>query len=55
MMGILMPRRRVAGIINSETDWFFSHSALLDHHSELQRYRDLSLAIPFALAAYSPR
>ena len=54
MMGILMPRRRVAGIVNLETDWFFSHSALHDHHTELQRYRDLSLAIVFALAAYSP-
>src|SRR5229473_1819497 len=45
-----MPRRRVAGIVYLETDWFFSHSVLHDHHSELRRYRDLSLAILFALA-----
>jgi len=54
MMGISMPRRRVAGIVNLERDWFFSHSALHDHHSELELYRDVSLAILFALTVYSP-
>ena len=30
------------GIVNIETDWFFSYSALHDHHSELQRHREAS-------------